>query len=217
MKATTTLARCATPDGRPMLLQEHDGAYFLKVDGVSLMSTIATASEERMAELGCEGDARSVLIGGLGFGFTLRRVLELTGEDARVTVAELLPEIVEWNRAHLAEVNGRLLEDPRVTVRLGDVGECLREAGAYDVILLDVDNGPDGLVDGGNDGLYARKGLRRVREALAPGGRVVFWSANRDKAFARELERVFRSVRSVGAKAYPKAKRFAHSLFIADR
>ncbi|GAA5479225.1 polyamine aminopropyltransferase [Haloferula helveola] len=202
-----------------MVLQEHDGDHFLKIGGVTLMSTIATASEERMAELACERKPRRVLIGGLGFGFTLRRVLEIGGPDVCVTVAELLPEVVEWNREHLGEVNGALLDDPRVEVRVGDVAECIDRAsgGGFDAILLDVDNGPDGLVQGDNDKLYGRDGLRRVKSALASRGRVVFWSANRDKAFARELGRHFRRVDSVGAKAYPQAKRFTHTLFVADR
>ena len=219
MKATTTLDRCLTPDGRPMLLQEHDGQYFLKVDGVTLMSTMATASEQQMAELATESSPKRVLIGGLGFGFTLRRVLELADDKVGVTVAELLPEILEWNRTHLREVNGSLLDDSRVTVHLGDVADCIDQAsgGGFDAILLDVDNGPDGLVDGGNDQLYGRRGLRRIKSALASGGRVVFWSANRDRGFERELAKHFRNVRSIGAKAYPKAKRFSHTLFFGER
>jgi len=219
MKVTTTLARCETPDGRPMLLQEHDGQHFLKVDGVTLMSTMATSSEQQMADLAGEVSPRRVLIGGMGFGFTLKRVLELGGEEAEVTVAELLPEILQWNREHLNEVNGALMEDSRVTIHLGDVGDCIDRAagGGFDAILLDVDNGPDGLVDGGNDALYGRKGLRRIKAALAPGGRVVFWSANRDRSFEREMAKYFQDVKSIGAKAYPKAKRFSHTLFVGDR
>lgn len=219
MKATTTLGRCLTPDGRPMLLQEHDGQFLLKVDGVTLMSTMATASEQQMAELATESSPKRVLIGGLGFGFTLRRVLELADDKVEVTVAELLPEILEWNRTHLREVNGSLLDDSRVTVHLGDVADCIDQAsgGGFDAILLDVDNGPDGLVDGGNDQLYGRRGLRRIKSALVSGGRVVFWSANRDRGFERELAKHFRNVRSIGAKAYPKAKRFSHTLFFGER
>ncbi|MGE9269589.1 MAG: spermine synthase [Verrucomicrobiales bacterium] len=217
MKITTTLARCQTPDGRPMMLQEHDGHYFLKVDGVTLMSTLATASEQQMAELAAEIKPTRILIGGMGFGFTLKRVLELGGDELEVTVAELLPEILAWNREFLEEVNGHLLDDPRVRIFGGDVARCLDQTAAFDVILLDVDNGPDGLVDGGNDSLYGRRGLRRIKSALTPGGRVVLWSAHRDKAFERELARDFREVWSIGAKAYPQAKRFSHTLFVADR
>ncbi|MBB5349805.1 spermidine synthase [Haloferula luteola] len=219
MKATTVVARCTTPDGFPMLLQEHDGDFFLKVDGVTLMSTTATASEATLAELGCARGAGRVLIGGLGFGFTLKRVLELVPSHAEIVVAELLPEIPAWNRQHLSEVNGRYLDDPRVQLVIGDVADRIAQAsgGGFDAILLDVDNGVDALVAGGNQRLYGRGGLRRIKSALSPRGRVVFWSAHRDKAFEALLEKEFRQVETVGAKAYPQAKRFSHTLFVADR
>ena len=221
MKTTTTLASCRTPEGTLLVLQQHDGQHFLKIGGVQLMSTTAAASEQRMAELACAAlPARPrVLIGGLGFGFTLRRVLELCPQDASVVVAELLPEVVAWNREFLIEVNGRLLDDLRVHVHTGDVGELIAGCGParYHAILLDVDNSPDPLVQQGNARLYAAGGLVRTRAALHPGGRVVFWSANRDSEFAKSLERVFKKVECVGAKAYPQAKRFTHTLFVADR
>ncbi|MFC7338413.1 spermine synthase [Haloferula chungangensis] len=219
MKETKNLARCSAPDGSLMVLQEHDGEFFMKVDGVTLMSTIATASEQLMAELACESGARRVLIGGLGFGFTLRKVLELCGPDAKVEVAELLPEVVAWNREFLREVNGALLDDPRVTIHVGDVKECIDRAsgGKFDAVMLDVDNGPDSLVHRDNDRLYGRRGFKKVKSALSAKGRVVYWSANRDKGFERELAKEFVNVRSVGAKAYPAAKKFSHTLFVADR
>lgn len=217
MKTTTTLATATAPDGSVLLLQEHDGEHYLKVDGVPLMSTRAAASETMMADLACARPCRRVLIGGLGFGFTLRRVLELLPDDAEVEVAELLPFIVEWNRKHLGEVNGRLLDDPRTVVHIGDVFDRISGRIRYDAILMDVDNSPDALVQRGNARLYSRRGLERVKGALHPGGRVVFWSANRDKAFARELAKVFVKVESIPAKAYPKARRFSHTLFVADR
>ncbi|MEP4078200.1 spermine synthase [Haloferula sp.] len=219
MKETRNLARCSAPDGSLMVLQEHDSEFFMKVDGVTLMSTIATASEQLMAELACEGTPRRVLIGGLGFGFTLRKVLELCGTDVEVEVAELLPEVVAWNREFLGEVNGSLLDDPRVKVYVGDVKESIDRAsgGKFDAVMLDVDNGPDSLVHRDNDKLYGRRGFRRVKSALSAGGRVVYWSANRDKGFERELAKEFVNVHSVGAKAYPAAKKFSHTLFIADR
>ncbi|MCU0795031.1 MAG: spermine synthase [Akkermansiaceae bacterium] len=219
MKVTTTLAECTTPDGSVMLLQEHDGQHFLKIDGVTLMSTTATASELMMAEIGCERTPGTVLIGGLGFGFTLRRVLEKSTKHTKVVVVELLPQVIEWNRSHLQGVNGSCLADPRVEIIEGDVGEALSKAsgGAFDAVLLDVDNGVEALVNGGNKRLYGRSGLRRVKEALSPRGRVVFWSAHRDKVFARELEKHFRRVECVAAKSYPQAKKFSHTLFVADR
>src|SRR5205085_9397435 len=128
----------------------------------------ATASEAQMAELAQEtlgdGEGKRVLIGGFGFGFTLRRVLELVGPQTQVQVAELLPEIVAWNRAHLQDVNGRLLDDPRVEIILDDVFAVLSRAAprSYDSVLLDVDNGPEALVDAGNDRIYADPGLKML-------------------------------------------------------
>ena len=219
MKITRTLASCLTPEGAPMVLHEHDGQHFLTIGGVQLMSTTASASEQTMAELACASLPAQprVLIGGLGFGFTLRRVLGLTPPDAVVEVAELLPEVIAWNREFLQGVNGLLLDDPRVKVHLGDVHELLGGKTRYHAILLDVDNSPDPLVQSGNARLYHRGGISRIREALHPKGRVVFWSANRDEQFARSLERVFKGVECVPAKAYPQAKRFTHTLFVADR
>jgi spermidine synthase len=221
MKITTTLAACRTPDGAQLVLQEHDGQHFLKVDGVQLMSTTACSSEQQMADIACANlpERPRILIGGLGFGFTLRRVLEICPPDAGVDVAELLPEIIDWNRRFLTHVNGLLVDEPRVRIHTRDVCEVIDRAGKdrYHAILLDVDNSPDPLVRKGNARLYSHSGITRAKAALHPGGRVVFWSANPDKSFARALERVFKNVECIGAKAYPKAKRFTHTLFVADR
>ena len=221
MKITTTLATCDTPDGGRLVLLEHDGQHYLKVDGVQLMSTTASSSERQMADIACANlpQRPRILIGGLGFGFTLRRVLELGPPDAVVDIAELLPEIVDWNRRFLTNVNGQLVDDPRVRIHIRDVCELIDRAGKdrYHAILLDVDNSPDSLVQKGNARLYSRGGIARTKAALHPGGRVVFWSANRDQGFARSLERVFKNVECIGAKAYPQAKRFTHTLFVADR
>jgi len=219
MKITRTLATCHTPEGTPMVLQEHDGQHYLKIGGVQLMSTTASFSEQQMAELACSilPAKPRILIGGLGFGYTLRRVLELSPADAIVDVAELLQEVIDWNREYLKEVNGLLMDDPRVEVHRKDVHALLDGKTRYHTILLDVDNSPDPLVQKGNARLYNRGGLNRIKAALQPKGRVVFWSANRDKHFAESLGRVFKQVESVGAKAYPQAKKFTHTLFVADR
>ncbi len=204
-----------------MTLHEHDGHYFLKVAGLQLMSTTASSSEEQMAELSCVNLPAKprVLIGGLGFGFTLKRVLALTGSDAIVEVAELLPIIVAWNREFMDEVNGKLLDDPRVRIHVGDVYDLIDGCGSerYHTILLDVDNGPDPFVQNVNERLYTKSGITRIKSALQPKGRVIFWSAHPDKSFARSLEGSFKKVDCISAKAYPKAKRFTHTLFVADR
>ena len=219
VKPTTTLATSTSPDGEAIILQEHDGHHFLKIGGVPLMSTTAASSEQTMAELACEASDKSqrVLIGGLGFGFTLRKVLELVSEDSEVVVAELLQELIDWNREYLGEVNGRLLEDSRVTVQRKDVFKIMQSGGRYDVILLDVDNSPDPLVQKGNARLYQRRGLEIARSALSPKGRVVYWSAHPDPGFVKTLRKVFSKVEAIPAKAYPKAKRFTHTLFLAER
>jgi spermidine synthase len=221
MKITTTLATSHTPDGEPLILLEHDGQHYMKVGGVPLMSTNASSSEQQMADLACANMPAKprILIGGLGFGFTLRRVLELCPPDAIVDVAELLQVVVDWNREFLAEVNGLLVDDPRVRIHIRDVSEILDRVGSdrYHAILLDVDNSPDPLVQKGNAGLYDRNGIGRAKAALHPGGRVVYWSANQDKSFAKSLGNIFKNVECIAAKAYPKAKRFTHTLFVADR
>jgi spermidine synthase len=221
MKPVTTLATSRTPDGESLLLQEHDGQFFMKVGGVQLMGTNASSSEKEMADLACANLPRGarVLIGGLGFGYTLRRVLELCPPDATVDVAELLQVVVDWNREFLHGVNGLLVDDPRVRIHIRDVAEIISRAGEnrYHVILLDVDNSPDPLVQKGNAKLYDGGGLARTKAALYPGGRVVFWSANPDKSFARSMGKHFGNVQAIGAKAYPKAKRFTHTLFVGER
>ena len=222
MKPSVTLARTTTSDGATLSLRMHDGQYHMRIGGHGLMSTIATSSEARLAELGCERLARQgrkhVLIGGLGFGFTLRRVLELVTTDVKVDVAELLPQVVAWNREHLQSVNGGLVDDPRVGILIEDVFAHLARAtaGQYDAVLLDVDNGPAALVDRGNARLYADHGLRVLSRALRVGGRAVFWSASPERSFmARLIQAGFR-VEAVAAKAYAKSKRRNHTLFVAD-
>jgi spermidine synthase len=221
MKPTTTLATSHTPDGERLILQEHDGQYFMKVGGVQLMGTNTSSSEQEMADIACAKMPANprILIGGLGFGYTLRRVLELCPAAATVHVAELLQVVVDWNREFLSEVNGALLDDPRVEIRLMDVGAVMdrAEQEPYDAILLDVDNSPDPLVRKGNAGLYDSKGITRTKAALRRGGRVVFWSANQDKSFTAALRKEFGNAEAIPAKAYPKAKRFTHTLFVADK
>ena len=221
MKPITTLAASRTPEGIPITLMHHDRDYYLMLGGNQLMSTDACNSEQEMAELACANlpPRGRVLIGGLGFGFTLRRTLQVSPVDTVIHVAELLPQIIAWNREYLGSVNGLLMDEPRVSIKLQDVFDLMnvQPSERYHAILLDVDNSPDPLVQKGNSRIYARLGLLRARDALHPGGRAVFWSANRDEAFTRALRSVFRKVECIAAKPYPKAKRFSHTLFVADR
>ena len=221
VKPFRNLAQTRTPDGSQFSLHEHDGEYFLKLNGRQLMSTTSTSSELLLAQIPCQAIYRQpdphVLIGGLGLGFSLKRVLELIGRRGKVQVAELLPEVVAWNREFLAEVNGRLLDDPRAEVLVEDVYEVIRRAreATYDVILLDVDNGPTSFVQRENSRLYDRRGFGLIRRALKPGGKVAFWSAAPERFFVEQLERAGFTVESHPAKAHERSKRSAHVIYVA--
>ncbi len=223
LKPFTNLAQARTPDGEDLTLHGHDGHFYLRVNRQPLMGTNASESEKVLAQLAChrlQGQRdKSVLIGGLGFGFTLRRVLELMHKDALVHVAELLPEVVAWNREFLTEVNGLLLDDARVTVLVEDVFKVIARAASapYDAIMLDVDNGPIAMVQDGNRRLYQDQGFTAITQALKPGGIVAFWSASNDHAFAKRLERAGFSVEVVAAKVHERAKRSTHTIFVAKR
>ena len=166
--------------------------FMIVLDRNELMSTRMNGSEEALGALTCvrlEGrKAPHLLIGGYGMGFTLRAALAMLGADARVTVVELVPEIIEWARGPMQAVMANCLDDPRVETRIGDVAAQIEAARAtYDAILLDVDNGPDGLTRAGNNGLYSARGLARAKAALKPGGVLAVWSAAADPAFTRRL------------------------------
>jgi len=223
MKPFLQIAQAHTPEGAELTLHAHDTHFYLRVNRQPLMGTNASESEKVLAQIACErlcnkADTR-VLIGGLGFGFTLRRVLELVSTDACVQVAELLPEVVAWNREFLSTVNGLLLADPRVEVFVEDVFQVISRAPVahYDAILLDVDNGPIAMVQDGNALLYQAQGFDAITHALKPGGRVTFWSASTDHAFTKRLGKAGFKVETVAAKAYAQAKRRSHTIFVADR
>jgi spermidine synthase len=192
VKPWNLIDRTLTPDGKTISLHEHDGSYFIRVDGVPLMSTHQHASEERLAELACahvQGVAGArVLIGGLGFGFTLRAALSVLAPDAAVAVAEILGAVIDWNRNPGFPLAAGALADPRVALLPRDVGEVIRETYAgFDSILLDVDNGPAAMSTAGNRHLYDHAGLQATRAALRSGGCAAFWSAAPDPAFAKRL------------------------------
>ena len=178
-----------------MRCYHHDGDYEVWVDQTQLMSTRVYGSEEALVELAMQRlghrKAPRVLVGGLGMGFTLARALALVPERGVVEVAELVPEIVTWNRELFGHCAGKPLEDPRARVIQGDVREVLEAAGeaAFDVVLLDVDNGPQGLSRPGNDSLYSRPGLKLLRKALKQGGVLAIWSSADDAAFDARLRK----------------------------
>jgi spermidine synthase len=211
MKPTILLAEATTDDGRLMTLHEHDGEFQISVAGVPLMSTRQHHSERRLAELACEHlsgrQAPRMLIGGLGLGFTLRAALEGLGPDAQVTVVELLPAVVEWNRNPDYRLAAGELEDPRVELVVGDVADVIRERPrGFDAILLDVDNGASELTTVSNKELYQAESLQRARAGLRAGGCLAVWSADKDPAFVERMEQVGFSVTTERVPAYPGGK-----------
>jgi len=193
MKPWITLAETKAPDRTRLLLQQRDDEFAVRAGGHLLMGSRNPRSEQAMAASALK-DLRTpkpkVLIGGLGLGFTLRAVLDLLPDTGRVTVAELVPEIVTWARGPVAHLSGNALEDPRVEVFTGDVLKLMRERlGTYDAILLDVDNGPAALTQSSNVALYNDAGVQAMRAALRPYGHVVIWSAGPDLAYLKRLGR----------------------------
>jgi spermidine synthase len=222
MKQWTLLDTAQIPnDGRELRLLQRGAEFSIKLDYGVLMSSRVRGSEEALASLGCakieSRERPRVLIGGLGMGFTLRAALGLLGAKAEVVVAELVPAVVSWGRGPLAELSGNSLTDPRVTIREGDVGQLIRsESSAYDAILLDVDNGPEGLTCNTNDGLYDLAGLHAAWTALRPGGVLAVWSAAPDAAFVRRLRKTGYCVDEVAVRA--NGKRGArHVIWVAMR
>lgn len=218
MKPTILRAEATTPDGRRMTLHEHDGALFIRIAGVELMSTRQHHSEERLAEVASERvqcrPRPKVLIGGLGLGFTLRAALAHLGPNAEVTVVELLPAVIEWNRDPAYGLAAEALTDPRVDVVAGDVADVLEGSRSrFDAIILDVDNGASGLSMAANDRLYSPAGLGLTRAALAPGGCLVVWSAGEDSAFVERMRRAGYEVAVERARAHATGGSWT-SLFI---
>jgi spermidine synthase len=209
-------------DGGEMKLYQRAFEFSISVKNEELMNSRMHGSEDALAELTCKRitDRKDphVLVGGLGMGFTLGAALEHLGDHARVVVAELVPAVVQWNRTHLAELAGRPLDDPRVTVRESDVRLVIKEqAAAYDAILLDVDNGPDGLTHEGNDRLYTHGGLAAAKAALKPGGILGVWSAEPDKSFSKRLRGSGFSIEEVSVRARGKRGGRRHTIWLAEK
>lgn len=219
MKRVERLGEAIAPDGRVLVLYRHDRDYVIRVDGHELMSTRRHHSEDVLAETVCEplrerADAH-VLIGGLGLGFTLRAALGSLAPDAKVVVAEIVDAVIRWNRNPEYALAADALRDARVDVRHDDVGNVLRASpGAFDAIMLDVDNGAEALTTRGNAALYRAEGIRRAAAALRPGGRLAYWSATEDAAFEAALRRAGLSVEVVRARAHP-GLRTRHTIFVA--
>jgi spermidine synthase len=192
VKPWELLGEARTPDGTDLRLTRHSSEFVILANGQSLMSSRMHGSEEALATFGCRRaqllDAPAVLIGGLGMGFTLRAVLDLLPARARVVVSELMPAVVEWNRGPLGPLAGHPLRDPRVELDVRDVGATLgANPGAFDAVLLDVDNGPTALTATTNARLYDNEGVATARAALKPDGILAVWSAQENRKFEQRL------------------------------
>ena len=202
-------------------LWRHDQEYSIRVDRWELMNSRQHGSEEALAELALEAissvESPHVLTGGLGLGYTLRAALDHSNATSTHTVAELSGAVVDWCRKYFGELANHPLDDPRVRVYEGDVGKLMASRpGTFDAILLDVDNGPEGLTRDENGALYSVDGLRKSRAAPRPGGVLGVWSASRDRGFTRKLEQAKFEVREEAVRAR-RTKGGRHTIWIARR
>jgi spermidine synthase len=211
------------PNGGGELRLKQRGQEFSIMLGTNeLMNSRLSGSEQALATLACEkfggGPKPHVLIGGLGMGFTLRAALGVLGPDSRITVAELVPAVVSWARGPMVSVFENSLDDPRVTIHESDVGLLIRAGKSeYDAILLDVDNGPDGITHQTNDGLYDLAGLRASWNALRPGGVLAVWSSGPDAKFTKRLRETGFAADEVSVRANGKRGGARHMIWIATR
>lgn len=223
MRHWTELGEAQIPGTEQSLyLYKGKDDFFIKISGGhELMSTRKHGSEDALGSLPCQrlkhSDSASVLIGGLGMGFTLAAVLAAVGPNAEVTVAELIPEVVEWNRGPLGDFSGKPIDDPRTRMHTGDVAKLLRQSRAcFDVIALDVDNGPEGLTKRQNDWLYSTAGILVAQQALrTSAGILAYWSAGPDQAFHDRLRRCGFMVDEVSVFAHGK-KGARHTIWLAS-
>ncbi len=217
------LGAAGVPGGEGELRLMQRGAEFSIFAGsAELMSSRLSGSEEALASMTCAKLASRarphVLIGGLGMGFTLRTALAALGPDAAITLAELVPEVVAWARGPLAAIHGDSLSDPRLTIFEGDVRALIEGVQArYDAILLDVDNGPAGLMRAANDDLYDPYGLLEAQKALRPGGVLAIWSAAPDDVFAQRLRRLHYAVEEHRVRANGRRTGPRHVIWLATK
>jgi len=215
------IATARTPDGSEMVLYQHGRDFSIKINGQDLMLSRQHESELELARLGCAHlagrKAPSILIGGLGMGYTLRQALDMLSPNAQVVVGELLGAVVEWNREFFGELNGRPLGDERVDVKTGDIVELIsRSKSRFDAILLDIDNGPNAITDSGNRRLYGRKGIQACRRALREQGCLAVWSAEPSKKFEQFLMTCGFHVRRFRLPAYKGSKSQSRFVWVAS-
>ncbi|MDD2558811.1 MAG: MnmC family methyltransferase [Desulfuromonadaceae bacterium] len=224
MKQLNKLATAIIPNnGGELALYRREDEFSIRLSGArgELMNSRVYNSEQELAKLGCahikHKENAEVLVGGLGMGYTLGSALECVTASSRVTVAELIPEVVEWNQGPLGECAGRPLADVRSHVRLGDIVELIKkQLPDFDAILLDVDNGPKGITHSDNNWLYSTKGLNALYNSLRPEGVLAVWSAAQDATFVTQLKKAGFTVTVHTVRARP-GKGSRHTIFLAKK
>ena len=223
MIAWEEIERAEVPDGEEEVILRKRGTEFsIRVAATELMNSRSHGSEDALAELTCSRISRKrgrkILIGGLGMGYTLAAALQHSGDDSLITVAELIPAVIRWNREHLGHLAGNPLADGRVFVRQEDVAETIaREKSIWDAIILDVDNGPDGLTRKVNDRLYGLSGLQKAFLALRTGGVLSIWSSGTDEQFTSRLKQCRFQTEIVTVRARKPGKGARHTIWLATK
>jgi len=211
----------AIPGGGQLLLRRRGDDFAIEYGESQLMVSWASRSERALATLTCQrvvGDSPHMLVGGLGMGFTLAAALAALPRGASIIVAELVPTVVDWARGALAHLFGDALEDPRVSVEVCDVHDLIAgSVETFDAILLDVDNGPSGLISAVNDRLYSEEGLRASYTALRRGGILAIWSGYADYSFTGKLEDVGFVVEEVSLRTGENGQGDRHMIWLATR
>jgi spermidine synthase len=215
------LSHAVTEAGDRLVLRHLGGCFEIRINGWELMSNRSHHSEDALAAMACDhlhGVASHVLLGGLGMGYTLRALLDALPESAQVSVAELLPEVIEWNRGPISHLAHRPLDDRRVTIYPADVADLLRSMdGALDAIILDIDNGPDAVTVDRNRWLYTPAGLALIRQTLTPTGILAVWSADRSCEFEASLRAAGFQWRGIEVAARGSAGDPKHTIYLAQQ
>lgn len=209
-------------DGGELELTQRDKEFSIHLKGArgELMNSRMHSSEIALSDLGCahikNTENAKVLVGGMGMGFTLAAALKATTESSKVVVAELVPDVIEWNKGPLGECAGYPINDDRVIVHIGDVAELFKTLAEFDAILLDVDNGPEGFTHGDNNNIYSLNSLTAIYQALKPGGVLAVWSAWHDPKFTTQLKKAKYKVHTKTVRAH-KGKGSKHTIYIAEK
>jgi spermidine synthase len=221
MNPRIRIATARTPGGGELVLYRHDRDFSIKINGQDLMYSRQHESELELARLGCAHltgrKAPSILIGGLGMGYTLRQALDMLSPQAQVVVGELLDAVVEWNREFFGQLNGQPLDDQRVDLKTGDIIELISHSQSrFDAILLDIDNGPSAMTDSRNRRLYGHDGMQACRRALREQGCLAVWSAEPSKPFEQLLMSCSFHVRRFRVPAYKGSKSQSRFVWVAS-